>query len=277
LSNSTQAPIGFLLILAAAYALIVVTAYLFQSRLIYLPAIPSRDLVTTPGQLEFPYENVELRTEDNVLLHGWYVPASNSRNTLLFFHGNAGNISHRLESIKIFHNLGLSVLIIDYRGYGKSGGRPTEAGTYRDARAAWDYLVSKRQVNEKNIVLFGRSLGGAVAAQLATLVNPGGLILESTFTSAEALAKTVYWYLPVKLLARIHYPNEKFLSRVSCPVLIIHSTQDEIVPYAQGRQLFDLAPEPKSFVALRGGHNDGFYVSRDDYIRGLNDFFETLH
>jgi fermentation-respiration switch protein FrsA (DUF1100 family) len=276
LSNSSHPLVGLIAILAIVYALIVVMAYLYQSRLIFLPDLPSRKLVVTPDRVGLAYENVSLKTEDGVSLHGWYIPANKSRYTLLFFHGNAGNISHRLESIQIFHELGLSVLIIDYRGYGNSDGRPTEAGTYRDARAAWQYLISERGLDEKNIILFGRSLGGAIAAQLATTVNPGGIIVESAFTSAEALAKTVYWYLPVKLLARIHYPTAEYISRITCPILVIHSRQDDIVPYRQGRQLFDLAPEPKRILELRGGHNEGFSVSIRDYVDGLGAFLKTL-
>ncbi len=276
MSNSSNPLVGLIAILAIVYALIAVMAYLSQSRMIYIPEFPSRELVATPDRVGMAYENVSLKTEDDVSLHGWYIPAKKSKYTILFFHGNAGNISHRLESIQIFHELGLSVLIVDYRGYGNSGGRPTEAGTYQDARAAWRYLVSERGLNEKNIILFGRSLGGAIAAQLATIVSPGGIIVESAFTSAEALAKTVYWYLPVKLLARIHYPTAEYISRISCPILVVHSRQDDIVPYRQGRQLFDLAPEPKRFLELRGGHNEGFSVSVRDYIDGLDDFLKTL-
>lgn len=275
--QSSSPLVGLVAFLAFVYTLILVLVYVFQSRMIYMPEFPSRELVTTPERLGMSYENVLFRTEDDIVLHGWFIPAENAKSTLLFFHGNAGNISHRLESIQIFHDLGLSVLIIDYRGYGNSEGRISEAGTYRDARAAWDYLVSTRGLNERNIILFGRSLGGAIAAQLATKVKAGALIVESTFSSTEALAKTVYWYLPVRLLARIHYPTDKYISRVSCPVLVIHSTQDEIIPYRQGRQIFDLAPEPKRFLELRGSHNEGFSLSRRDYIRGLDDFLKSLY
>ncbi len=277
MTHSSNPLVGFIAILAFAYVLILVTVYLFQSRMIYIPEFPSRKLVATPETLGMSFENVSLRTEDNVALHGWFIPVSNARSTLLFFHGNAGNISHRLESIRIFHDLGLSVLIIDYRGYGKSDGRTSEAGTYRDARAAWDYLVTTRGFNDRNIILFGRSLGGAIATQLATRVKAGALIVESTFSSAEALAKSVYWYLPVKLLARIHYPTAKYILNVSSPVLVIHSPQDEIVPYKQGRQIFDLAPEPKRFLELRGSHNEGFSMNRRNYINGINDFLQSLH
>lgn len=277
MTQSSNPLVGLIAILAFAYVLMLVTVFLFQSRMIYIPEFPSRKLVATPERLGMSYENVSLRTEDDVVLHGWFVPARNAKSTLLFFHGNAGNISHRLESIRIFHDLGLSVLIIDYRGYGNSDGRTSETGTYRDARAAWDYLVTTRGVNKKNIILFGRSLGGAIATQLATRVKAGALIVESTFSSAEALAKTVYWYLPVSLLARIHYPTAKYISQVSCPVLVIHSPQDEIIPYKQGRQIFDLAREPKRFLELRGSHNEGFSLNRRDYIGGISDFLQSLH
>ncbi len=275
--QSSNPFITVIAIIAVAYALILVVVYLFQSRMIYIPDFPTRKLVATPEMLGMSYENVSLRTEDDVDLHGWFVPATNAKSTLLFFHGNAGNISHRLESIRIFHDLGLSVLIIDYRGYGKSDGRTSEAGTYCDARAAWDYLVSTRGFNERNIILFGRSLGGAIATQLATKVKAGALIVESTFSSAEALAKSVYWFLPVRLLARIHYPTAKYILHVSSPVLVIHSPKDEIVPYKQGRQIFDLAPEPKRFLELHGGHNEGFNLNRQDYINGIDDFLQSFH
>ena len=277
MGNSHNPLFVLVMILAGIYLLIVVATYLFQSRLIYMPEYPTRKLVSTPEWLGMSYQNVTIKTEDNVTLHAWFVPAKNAKKTLLFFHGNAGNISHRLQSIRIFHDLGLSVFIIDYRGYGESKGKTSEMGTYRDARAAWNYLVSTRGIGEKNIIIFGRSLGAAIAAQLAANIMPGAIILESAFSSAVEMARTVYWYLPVRLLARIHYPTASFVARVSCPVLVIHSKQDEIVPYEHGRQIFDAAPEPKQFLELRGGHNDGFSVSQRDYVAGINDFLAYLH
>ena len=251
MSNSHNPLLLLVVTLAGAYLFIVVATYLFQSRLIYMPELPTRKLVTTPALLGMSYEDVTIATEDNVALHAWYVPVENAKKTLLFFHGNAGNISHRLQSIQLFHDLGLSVLIIDFRGYGKSEGKTSEFGTYLDARAAWNYLISVRGIGEKNIIIFGRSLGAAIAAQLATNITPGGLILESAFSSAVDMARAAYWYLPVRLLSRFSYPTADFITRVPCPVLVVHSKQDEIVPYSHGRKIYDAAPEPKYFLELQ--------------------------
>lgn len=276
--GNSQNPLFVLAVmLASVYLLIVVATYLFQSRLIYMPDFPTRKIVSTPELLGLSYEDVALKTQDNVVLHAWFVPAENAKKTLLFFHGNAGNISHRLQSIQTFHDLGLSVLIIDFRGYGKSEGKTSEVGTYLDARAAWNYLVSVRGISEKNIIIFGRSLGAAIAAQLATNITPGGLILESAFSSAVDMARAAYWYLPVRLLSRFSYPTADFITRVSCPVLVVHSKQDEIVPYSHGRKIYDVAPEPKYFLELQGGHNDGFNLSQRHYVAGITNFLESLH
>ena len=195
-----------------------------------------------------------------------------SRGVVLFCHGNAGNISHRLDSIRLFHELGLSVLIFDYRGYGQSSGKPTEQGTYRDADAAWDYLVEQRGISPAHIILFGRSLGASIAADLATRQSAAAVILESAFTSVPDVAATLYPWLPVRWLSRYQYNTEKKLANIHIPVLIVHSQDDEIIEFANGERLFDVANEPKQFLELRGGHNDGFMVSGNDYIQGLETF-----
>jgi fermentation-respiration switch protein FrsA (DUF1100 family) len=196
---------------------------------------------------------------------------------VLFFHGNAGNISHRLESLAIFNRLGLDVLMVDYRGYGQSSGRPTEAGTYRDARAAWDWLVA-RGVTPDRIVVFGRSLGGAVGAWLAARpgVRPAGLIVESSFTSGADMARRLYPWLPARLITRLKYPVREYVAASRAPVLIIHSRDDEIIPFDMGRELFEAAPEPKTFFELRGDHNAGFWISRDRYVPALNSFLDPI-
>lgn len=259
-----------------AYAALVAGVYLFQSRLLYLPEMPSRALMADPGALGLDYQDVALQTDDGVALHGWYVPAPGARRALLFFHGNAGNISHRLDSIRIFHDLGLDVLIIDYRGYGRSEGSPSEQGTYRDAQAAWRYLIEERGMDPGQIVMFGRSLGAAVAAWLAARHPPGALILESAFRSVPAMAAELYPWLPVRWLARLRYDTEAYVSRVQAPVLVIHSREDEIVPFAHGQAIHEAAGEPKSLLRLRGGHNDGFMVSADAYRAGLAEFLRRL-
>jgi fermentation-respiration switch protein FrsA (DUF1100 family) len=192
--------------------------------------------------------------------------------TLLFLHGNAGNISHRLDSIRQFHELGLAVFILDYRGYGESEGSPTETGTYDDATAAWHYLIAQRGIAPRDIVLLGRSLGANIAAELATRTRPGALIMESAFTSVPDMAATIYPWLPVRLLSRYRYDAYKQLAHISCPLLIVHSRDDEIIPFTHGQRLFECAREPKQFLELRGGHNDGFLVTGRDYLEGIGHF-----
>lgn len=247
--------------------------FVYQSRLLYYPNIPSRAVVATPIRAGLAYESVEIVTNDGIRLHGWYLPTDReARGVLLFFHGNAGNISHRLDSLKIFFVLGLDVLIFDYRGYGQSEGKVSEQGTYLDAEAAWRYLTEGLRVPADEIVLFGRSLGAAIAAHLATKRNPRALIMESSFTSAPDLAGQYYRIFPVHWLARFRYAAKEYLGSVRCPVLIVHSLDDEIIPIQHGRALFAAANEPKEFLEIRGGHNEGFLASERSYIDGLDKF-----
>jgi fermentation-respiration switch protein FrsA (DUF1100 family) len=256
------------------YAIFTGFVYLVQPRLLYYPDVPTRELTATPGRIGLDYESVALSTDDGVRLSAWFIPHPAPRATLLFFHGNAGNLSHRLESIRLFHELGLAVFIIDYRGYGESEGRPTEAGTYIDATAAWRYLVETRQIPPQDIVIFGRSLGGAIAAELASRTRPGALILESAFTSVPNMAARLYPWLPVRSISRFRYDTRRALDTIACPMLIIHSREDEVIPFAEGEQLYAHAREPKRFLELRGGHGDGFLVSGGRYMQGIDDFLK---
>ncbi len=255
-----------------------ICAYIFfmQAKLIYYPNLPSRELTTSPADIGLEYESITITTSDDIRLHGWFVPADKARGVLLFFHGNAGNISHRLDLLEIFHNLGLSSLIIDYRGYGQSQGKVTEQGTYLDAEAAWQYLTRGRNIPAENIVIFGMSLGGAIAADLATRQQPGGLIIGSAFTSVPDMGAHLYPILPVRLLSRFRYDTRKSLLSVTCPVLVIHSPDDEIIPYKNGTTLFEAAKEPKSFLEIRGSHNVGFLSSGKLYIEALDNFISTF-
>jgi hypothetical protein len=257
---------------AAAYAIVLLALFVFQSRLVYFPNIPSRAIGSGPDNIGLAYEPVEIITEDGIKLDAWYVPAKEPHGVMLFFHGNAGNISHRLDSLRIFNELNLDTLIFDYRGYGRSEGKISEQGTYRDADAAWRYLTVERGIPAAEIVLFGRSLGAAIAAYVASRHRPGALILESGFVSVPELAAILYPWLPARQLARIGYPTGEYLKTASCPVLIVHSRDDEIIPFKQGRQLFELANEPKHFLELLGGHNDGFLVSGRRYLDGFENF-----
>ena len=259
------------LLVAAVYAVLLVYVYFFQSRLIYFPNIGGSGLAT-PATRGMTYEDVVFEATDGVRLHGWFVSAPEERAVVLFFHGNAGDITHRLDTIALFHELGLSTFIIDYRGYGRSEGSPTEQGTYADAEGAWLYLTRERGIAPDRIVIFGRSLGASIGTWLAAQHKPAALIVEAAFTSAPDLASHHYWFLPVRTLARFRYDTRDYLQRVTSPVLIFHGAQDEIVPITHGRQLLDVANEPKEFVELIGGHNDAFFLSGPLYRRSLAEF-----
>jgi len=266
--------VKLLIVGTCIYATISIYVYYMQSNLIYFPNLAGRELVSTPKNIGLDYQDVELVTEDDIRLHGWYVPNENSEKTILFFHGNAGNISHRLESIDIFNRLGLNVFIIDYRGYGQSEGKITEKGSYRDAEAAWHYLVNTRGIDESQIIVFGRSLGGSIAAWLASKQAPSALIIESGFTSVPSMGQRLYPFLPVRWLAHFKYDTIQYVQFVSCPVLVAHSKDDEIIPYDEGHKIFDAANEPKRFLEMRGGHNDGFILSGTSYIEGIREFID---
>lgn len=268
-------PIVIRIVLGAAAALIVIylglilLVYLRQESMVYMP---SREVRLTPRLIGLEYAEVRLRTKDGVALSAWYVPAKSEQGVLLFCHGNAGNISHRLDSIRIFNDLNLSVLIFDYRGYGESEGRPSEEGTYLDAEAAWDYLVHERKAPPERIVLFGRSLGGAVAAELATRRRAAALIVESSFTSVAGMAHELYPWLPVRRITRFRYATIDKIGKIACPKLIVHSPHDEVIPFSHGLALFEKAAPPKRMLRIAGSHNEGFLLSGQTYGEGLKQF-----
>ena len=264
--------LNILLSAVTVYAVILLLVFVFQARLVYFPEV-GRALVATPRAVGLDFEEVRLAA-DGATLHGWWVPANAARGAVLVLHGNAGNISHRLEYLTMFNRLGYATLIIDYRGYGKSSGTPSEDGTYRDAEAAWRHLIDARKLKPQDIVLFGESLGGGVAAWLALQHPPRALVLASTFTSAPDLGAQVYPWLPVRWLARIEYNNLDRIARIAAPVLIAHSKGDDIIPFSHGQALFDAAREPKQFLELRGGHNDGFIFMREEWVREVDAFLE---
>ncbi len=277
--DGVQLPIlmrSLVLTLVLAYLGIALFLFLFQGRLLYLPHVPGRGIEATPDRYGLPWEEVWLETEDGERLHGWWIPATDATRTVLIFHGNAGNISHRMETLRIWHELGWNALIFDYRGYGRSSGRPTEKGTYRDADAAWRHLTEDRGLDPARIILFGRSLGGAVAAELAPRVNPAGLVVESTFTSLPELGAELYRWLPVRLLARMRYPTLERVSEFKGPVLVIHSRDDEIIPFHHGERIHAAAPGPRAFLELRGGHNEAFFLAGARYMEGLWEFLDEV-
>jgi fermentation-respiration switch protein FrsA (DUF1100 family) len=262
-----------LLIIVGVYAGLALLGYVFQSRLLYFP---TRAMDETPADVALTYDDVTFDAADGVRLNGWFVPAGdNPRATVIFCHGNAVNISGLMETVRILHNLRLNVFIFDYRGYGKSEGKPTEEGTYLDADAAWRYLTEVKGIAPEEIIVHGRSLGGGVAAHLAGSRSPRMLILESTFTSVPDRAAEMYPLFPVRLICRFRYGNEAVVGKLNCPTLIIHSPDDRLIPIRHGRKLFAAANEPKEFLEIRGDHNSGFLTSRRVYTEGLDRFVSS--
>lgn len=259
---------------AIAYAALAALIFFAQSSLVYYPE-SGRNIIETPDDRGLGYESVEIATPDGESLHGWFIPAPAAAGTVLFFHGNAGNISHRMDYLLMFHRLGYNTLIFDYRGYGQSSGSPSESGTYLDAQAAWRYLTEKKEIPSTRVVLFGESLGGAVAAWLAAREKPALLVLASVFTSIPDMAAKIYPFLPVRLLSRFEYSTIDYLRTVACPVLVAHSPQDDIVPFTHGEALYQAAPEPKQFLRLQGGHNNGFIFMREDWVEALRKFISA--
>ncbi len=269
---------SILLAVLAVAALFVLWARWMEPRMLYQPM---RALEATPARLGWRFEDVRFTAADGTRLHGWHIPANadsgalRPRLTVLLLHGNAGNISHRLDKLEILRNLGVDVLILDYRGYGESEGRPDEAGTYRDARAGYEYLISTHGLDPRAIVLLGESLGSAVAADLAAKAEVGGLVLEESFTSLAEVAQGMFPVLPVRWVIRNRYDTLERIGRVRAPVLILHSRDDEYFPFHHAERLAAAAREA-TVVELKGGHNDAFLVSGPVYRQGLAAFFATV-
>jgi len=257
------------------YASTCVYVAMAQSKYVYYP---DRQLATTPAAVGLAFEDIAVTTEDGETIDGWFVPCTEggkpAKLTVLFCHGNGGDMGDRVGSLATFNRLGYNALIFDYRGYGESTGKPTEEGTYKDVLACWDYLVDERGIRPSSIVLFGRSLGGAVACWLAAHGNPGALVLESTFASAPAMAALVFPFLPTGLFCRFKYDSEATITAVKCPTLVAHSRIDRTCPFSQGRRVFEAANEPKLFVEMQGGHNDGGLDSNSQYQAQLVNFLE---
>ncbi|HKJ66982.1 MAG TPA: alpha/beta fold hydrolase [bacterium] len=255
--------------LIALYFGLSILIYFFQRLMVYHP---EKTLTRTPATVGIDFEDVTIRTGDGKRIHGWFLPHESPRAVVLYLHGNAGNISDRVDSIRLLHALRLSVYIIDYRGYGKSTGNPTETGTYRDAEAAWNYLTEHRKIPSDQISIYGRSLGGAVAIWLAAHYTPRALMVGSTFSNIRDIARDLFPGFPAVILSRIRYNSEKHIRQVQCPVLIMHSREDDLIPFRHGKNLYEAAHEPKSFLELRGGHGESIFVSRKEYMEGIERF-----
>ncbi len=255
-----------------AYLVVILLMVIFENSLVYFPdRHPIGDW--RPAGLEF--EDAEFQADDGTRLHGWYIPHENPRAVVLFAHGNAGNLTHRADMLRrLEREVGVSVMIFDYRGYGKSEGSPSEAGILSDARAARAWLARRAGVAPTDIVLLGRSVGGGVMVDLAAKDGARALILESTFTSMPDVAQHHYPWLPVRLLMRNRYDSAAKIADYHGPLLQSHGTSDGIVPYQLGRDLFDRANQPKQFFDIPdGGHNN---PQPADYYQTLGRFINEL-
>jgi len=255
---------------AVLYALLCVAVWARQGNLVWYPGAPP---TSTPSDHGSQYEDLRLTARDGVWIHAWLVTAKDPKGAIVLSHGNAGSIEQRIDKARAFVDLGWSVLLYDYRGYGASSGEPTEEGTYLDAEAAYDELA-RRGFDSRRIVSYGESLGGAVAIELATRRSVGAVVVEDTFTSLADMAAKVYPWLPVRWLARIRYASIDKVARIRAPFLVLHSPTDELVPFEHGRRLFDAAAEPKEFLATAGGHNAGGFLQRADWRRAVGEFLD---
>ncbi len=236
---------------------------------------PLGKIEATPQDIDLEYEEVYISTKDGARVSCWYIPSRSPRATFLFSHGNGGNISHRLEKIKIFNALDVNVLIFDYRGYGMSKGSPSEEGLYLDAEAVYNYLVNSKKIPAHEIIAYGESLGGAVIIDLASRHKLGGVIIEGGFTSIRDMAKKYFPFVP-SFVYKTRFDSYAKIRKIKAPALHFHSINDEIVPFRLGKKLFDNAPGPKEFVELQGGHNDAFLISRDVFIENIDSFVGKL-
>ena len=238
---------------------------------------PDTTIEQTPADLDLPFEDIWFTSSDSVRLHGWLIPASSANHLLLFCHGNGGNISHRLDNVRLLHNKGISVFVFDYRGYGRSQGRISEKGFYLDSEAAYEVAREWAGNHGAKLVVFGRSLGGIAATHLASTKHCDGLILESTFTNMGAMARAHYPLPFAETLLENRLNALGQIVQVRVPILFFHGDKDRIVPIKLGRKLFEAAPNPKEFVVLPGaGHNDTYFVGGPDYFKKIDSFFGNL-
>lgn len=267
-------------ILIAAIAAIVfwtLLFMLFEERFIFFPSSYPDGHYEEARSLPF-LEDCWFMTEDGVKLHGWFARKDSAIATLVISHGNAGNLSHRLPIIKTFRDLGFNVFMYDYRGYGRSEGAPDEEGVYRDGRAAFDYVTKRSDVDSTSVILFGTSLGGAVAVDVALDRPAAGMILESTFSSANDVARVAYPFLPVQFMLRSKFDSAGKIRAIRIPLLFLHGDHDSIIPLSLARKLFEAANEPKTFHVVSGAdHNDVFWVGGRAYLEQIRNFALRVH
>ena len=267
--KSLKSMATLILTIAGFYLLILALMFIFQSRLLFMPL---SGIIQTPESAGLFAEDVWIETADGVRIHGWYFPHEESEWIVVLSHGNAGNISGRIAIAETLLKSGAAVLMYDYRGYGKSEGRPSESGFYKDIDAVIGYLSDEREYPKQKIVMYGRSIGAAVAAYAAANYDLGGVVLDSAFINLKRMVREVYPFVPT-YLAKYDFPTDEYILQLNgIPVMIMHSPGDEIIGFHHGEYLFELAPEPKRFIQLRGGHNDNFFLSRDVIEQSWTDF-----
>lgn len=262
-------PLFKAVVAAALVYLVIMALFWFLQRKVLFPA--SAEIYRDPADMGWPFEEVWTDTPFGKT-HGWWIPLENARGAVLFSHGNAGNIADRLESVSLFRELGFSVLLYDYGGYGRSGGTPAEARCYADIRAMWRHLTEDRGVSPEKIVIFGRSLGGAVAVDLAAEVRVGAVVLESTFLSVPEVAAERFWWLPLHLLCRDKFDSQAKVGRIPSPTLVVHSKEDTLIQFRHGQGLYARVTAPKMFLEIHGDHNIGFVESMEIYMDGWRRF-----
>lgn len=236
---------------------------------------PEKQVRFTPKNINAGFDDVYLTTEDNITLNGWFIPYNEAKYTLIFLHGNAGNIGNRLDKINLLRETKCNIFIIDYRGYGHSKGAPCEIGFYYDARAAYKYLLIEHGISPDQIILYGESLGAAVATDLAAKSEVKAVILEGAFSCAKDMAKIIFPFLP-GFIFQNKFDSLKKIASVKAAKLFIHADNDEIVPINLGKKLFNSAPEPKVFTELSGSHNEAFLSSKDKYITAIKSFINNM-
>lgn len=258
--------------LIVLYGAICLCYFYFQKGIIHLPR---KDYYETPDDFDLSFETFNLPSSDNqAVISGWFFQNSSEKPVIVFFSGNAGNMSYHLDTVDVLHEFGYSIMTYDYREFGESTGILTEQAQYEDTELIWDYLTKTRNIPPEKIILLGRSLGSAMASWLASQRQVGALIMESAFTSMYDMGRLYYKWLPTRQILRWEYDNGSRISEVRCPVLFIHSKQDELIPYRQSEQLYEKANSPKKFLTLEGGHLEGYSISRDVYFDGIRDFIE---
>jgi len=236
---------------------------------------PAKEIKLYPSAVNLKFKDVYFTTSDNLKINAWYIPYDKAKFTLLFCHGNAGNIMDRLDKIQVLHNIGLNIFIFDYRGFGKSQGRPVEDGIYLDAQTAYDYLINSLKINPAEIILYGESLGSAVAIDLARAKPVGGLIVEGGFSSGKDMAAKIYPFLPRFVFSDVFNSLAK-IKEIHAPVLFIHGRNDEIVPLKLAYKLYHQANHPKEFVELSGDHNASFFDSLQKVTSSISAFIRKL-